>query len=169
MWKRAGKDLTPMVGLDMGWLCRTDPIHVPAFWGFIKNQFLCTPQRASCARWELPGTILPQQCGICPWMLWLGQGSNRTGGKIWGFHHMGQLLLCPRELEEFPFPFLSPIPMSLGGTRGCRDSLAANVAQTLHLPLPLPWENHPSQGCLSFLPVYLLHLSEGRVKSQHNL
>lgn len=29
------------------------------------------------------------------------------------------------------------------------------MAQALHLPLPLLWENHPPQGYLSFLPVYL--------------
>lgn len=66
MWKRAGKDLTPTVGLGMGLALQNTSSTRVNIWGFIKNQLLGTPQRASCACWELPGTTLPQQCGVCP-------------------------------------------------------------------------------------------------------
>lgn len=62
MWKRAGKDLTPTVGLDTGWLCRTDLIQV----GFYQKPTFGHPSEGILCLLGAPGTPLPQQCGICP-------------------------------------------------------------------------------------------------------
>lgn len=132
MWERAGKDETPMVGLDMGWLCRTHLRHVLAFWSFIPKQIW-----ASCACWQL---LEPSKCGICPWDK-AAAGQEAKFGLAQNTSTWDNFCCAQGTWRNFLSRFCPPFPCSWVGQRGAGTALLPGTTSASSTPMgksPLP-------------------------------